>query len=60
MATVIESMSQYGWMAPVGGIVAFLMAAGMGANELSSNWGNVFGSRVLKLWQIVLVAGMFE
>lgn len=32
----------------------------MGANELSSNWGTVFGSRVLKLWQVVILAAIFE
>ncbi|KAI8810628.1 phosphate transporter [Cladochytrium replicatum] len=59
-AALIARVQQYAWMLPVGAPVAWVMAWGMGANELSSNWGNVFGSRVLKLWQIVLLAAIFE
>ncbi|KAJ2987665.1 hypothetical protein HDV02_006008, partial [Globomyces sp. JEL0801] len=60
MVNVLPQFAQYAWFFPVGTVVAFVMGAGMGANELSSNWGTVFGSRVLKLWQVVLLAAIFE
>ncbi|KAI8852324.1 phosphate transporter [Chytridium lagenaria] len=59
-AQILARVKEYAWMLPVASPIAFIMAWGMGANELSSNWGNVFGSRVLKLWQIVLLAAAFE
>ncbi|KAJ3198749.1 hypothetical protein HDU67_003409, partial [Dinochytrium kinnereticum] len=55
-AQVLARVKEYAWMLPVASPIAFIMAWGMGANELSSNWGNVFGSRVL----IVLLAALFE
>ncbi|KXS15638.1 phosphate transporter, partial [Gonapodya prolifera JEL478] len=53
-------VQRYAWILPVASPVAFAMAWGMGANELSSNWGNVYGSRIMKLWQIVIIASIFE
>jgi sodium-dependent phosphate transporter len=60
MADILPQFAQYAWFLPAGTVIAFIMGAGMGANELSSNWGSVFGSRVLKLWQIVILAAIFE
>ncbi|KAI9034111.1 phosphate transporter [Hyaloraphidium curvatum] len=59
MATLAD-VQAYSWILPVAAPISFILAWGMGANELSSNWGNVFGSRVLKLYQIVLIAAVFE
>jgi sodium-dependent phosphate transporter len=60
MVNVLPQFQQFAWYFPMGTFVAFVMGAGMGANELSSNWSSVFGARVLKLWQIVILAGFFE
>ncbi|KAJ3110096.1 hypothetical protein HDU96_006908 [Phlyctochytrium bullatum] len=59
-AALLARVQPYNWMTPVAAPIAWIMAWGMGANELSSNWGNVHGARVLKLWQIVLLAATFE
>ncbi|KAJ3096658.1 hypothetical protein HDU96_000692 [Phlyctochytrium bullatum] len=59
-AALLARVQPFNWMTPVAAPIAWIMAWGMGANELSSNWGNVHGARVLKLWQIVVLAAIFE
>ncbi|EAN94202.1 phosphate-repressible phosphate permease, putative [Trypanosoma cruzi] len=50
----------YLWIAVVGGILAFLTGCGVGMNDLANAFGTTYGSRVLTLKQIVLVASICE
>lgn len=42
------------------GIVAFLDAYGIGANDVANSFGTSVGSKTLKLWSAVVIAAIFE
>jgi len=50
----------YTWIVAVGGVSAFAMAWGIGANDLANAFGTAYGAGVLTLKQIVLVASVCE
>ncbi|CAJ1005417.1 putative Phosphate transporter family [Leishmania naiffi] len=50
----------YLWIVVVGGFVGFLVACGNGANDLANAFGTSYGSRVLTMLQIVLIASVCE
>ncbi|CBH08810.1 phosphate-repressible phosphate permease,putative [Trypanosoma brucei gambiense DAL972] len=50
----------YLWVIIVGGIVSFLTGCGVGMNDLANSFGTTYGSRVLNLWQIVILASICE
>ncbi|CAG9567276.1 phosphate-Repressible Phosphate Permease-like protein [Leishmania major strain Friedlin] len=50
----------YLWIAVVGGFVGFLVACGNGANDLANAFGTSYGSRVLTMLQIVVIAAVCE
>lgn len=52
--------AQYTWMIVIHGIVAFMDAYGIGANDVANSFGTSVGSKTLKLWSAVLLAGIFE
>ncbi|RNF01536.1 solute carrier family 20 (sodium-dependent phosphate transporter), partial [Trypanosoma rangeli] len=52
--------NQYLWIAIVGGIVAFLTGCGVGMNDLANAFGTTYGSRVLTLKQIIVLASVCE
>jgi len=51
---------QYTWMIVIHGIVAWLDAYGIGANDVANSFGTSVGSKTLKLWSAVVLAGIFE
>ncbi|ESL05318.1 solute carrier family 20 (sodium-dependent phosphate transporter) [Trypanosoma rangeli SC58] len=53
-------INQYLWIAIVGGIVAFLTGCGVGMNDLANAFGTTYGSRVLTLKQIIVLASVCE
>ncbi|KPA73630.1 phosphate-repressible phosphate permease [Leptomonas pyrrhocoris] len=48
------------WIVVVGGFVCFLVACGNGANDLANAFGTSYGSRVLTLLQIIVIAAVCE
>lgn len=50
----------YLWITVVGGIVSFLTGCGVGMNDLANAFGTTYGSRVLTLKQIVVLASICE
>lgn len=42
------------------GIIAFMDAYGIGANDVANSFGTSVGSKTLKLWSAVVIAGVFE
>uniref|UniRef100_A0A383VLB7 Phosphate transporter n=1 Tax=Tetradesmus obliquus TaxID=3088 RepID=A0A383VLB7_TETOB len=51
---------QYTWMIVVHGIVAFLDAYGIGANDVANAFGTSVGSKTLSMWSAVCIAAVFE
>jgi sodium-dependent phosphate transporter len=50
----------YTWIFVVGIINSFLDACGIGSNDLANSFGTVYGSKVLSVRQIILLAGVCE
>lgn len=48
------------WIVVVGAIMMFLMAFGIGANDVANTLGTSIGSKVLTYRQAMVVAGVFE
>jgi sodium-dependent phosphate transporter len=48
------------WLIVIHGIVAWLDAYGIGANDVANAFGTSVGSRTLKLWSAVVIAAIFE
>lgn len=53
-------LNPYLWIVVVGGFVCFLVACGNGANDLANAFGTSYGSRVLTLMQIIVIAAACE
>ena len=50
----------YTWILVAGAINSFLDACGMGSNDLANSFGTTYGSKVLTVFQIVVLASIFE
>jgi sodium-dependent phosphate transporter len=50
----------YLWLVIVSGFAAFIMAFGIGANDVANSFATSVGSGTLKLWHAVIIAGIFE
>ena len=53
-------MSDYTWIFVVSIIVAFIAAFGIGANDLANSFGSSVGTKALRMWQCVIIAGICE
>ena len=47
---------EYLWIVVCGGLAAFYMAWGIGANDVANSFATSVGSRTLKLWQACIVS----
>jgi hypothetical protein len=54
------TVKQYTWMIVIHGIVAWLDAYGIGANDVANAFGTSVGSKTLTLWSAVVIAAIFE
>ena len=50
----------YLWIVIVGAITSFFDACGIGSNDLANSFGTIYGSKVMSLKQIVLLASVCE
>ena len=48
------------WIVVVGSILAFILAFGMGANDVPNSFGTSVGSKVLTLREAFILASIFE
>ena len=58
---VIEAMDNtYLWIVVLGFIIAFILALGLGANDVANSFGTSVGSKVLTLRNACIVATICE
>lgn len=50
----------YTWILVAGALNSFLDACGIGSNDLANSFGTTYGSKVLTIPQIILLASIFE
>jgi len=50
----------YTWILVAGAINSFFDACGIGSNDLANSFGTTYGSKVLTVFQIVILASIFE
>ncbi|KAG2495910.1 hypothetical protein HYH03_006147 [Edaphochlamys debaryana] len=55
-----EYWTDYMWLVIVGFIVSFIMAAGIGANDVANAFGTSVGAKTITLRQACLIAAVFE
>jgi len=48
------------WIVVCGGLAAFFVAWGIGANDVANSFATSVGSGTLKLWQAIIIAAIFE
>lgn len=52
--------SEYTWIFVLSIPIAFMVAFGIGANDLANSFGSSVGTKALKMWQAVIIAGICE
>lgn len=52
--------SEYLWIVVCGALASLFMAWGIGANDVANAFATSVGSKTLKLWQAMVIAGVFE
>ncbi|KAG2484956.1 hypothetical protein HYH03_016254 [Edaphochlamys debaryana] len=52
--------NDYMWLVIVGAIMSFIMAAGIGANDVANAFGTSVGAKTITLRQACLIAAVFE
>lgn len=57
---ITNPLSSVYWMVVVGGIVAWVMAYGIGANDVANAFATSVGSRTLKMWHAICIAAVME
>ena len=50
----------YTWILVAGAINSFIDACGIGSNDLANSFGTTYGSKVLTVFQIIILASIFE
>ena len=50
----------YTWILVAGALNSFIDACGIGSNDLANSFGTTYGSKVLTIFQIVILASIFE
>ena len=50
----------YTWILVAGALNSFIDACGIGSNDLANSFGTTYGSKVLTVFQIVILASIFE
>jgi sodium-dependent phosphate transporter len=50
----------YTWILVAGALNSFIDACGIGSNDLANSFGTTYGSKVLTVFQIIVLASIFE
>eukprot|EP00798_Chlamydomonas_sp_ICE-L_P015707 gene15707-21817_t len=54
------NFEDYRWIVVTGALASFFLTWGIGANDVANSFATSVGSKSLKLWQAVIIAGIFE
>ena len=57
---MIEVPQEQIWMVVVGFLIAFILAFGIGANDVANSFGTSVGAKVLTMRQACILASVFE
>lgn len=60
LPVITGNWDDYEWIVVMGGLMAFYMAWGIGANDVANSFATSVGSKTLKLWHAVIIAGCLE
>ncbi|XXQ36895.1 Phosphate transporter [Plasmodiophora brassicae] len=56
----VDALAPYTWLLVFAGVIAFALAIGIGANDVSNTFGSAVGAGTLSLRQAVVIACVFE
>jgi sodium-dependent phosphate transporter len=56
----VTTVEMYTWILVAGALNSFLDACGIGSNDLANSFGTTYGSKVLTVPQIIILASIFE
>lgn len=60
LPVITGNWDEYEWIVVMGALMAFYMAWGIGANDVANSFATSIGSKTLKMWHALIIAGCLE